>query len=526
MAKLKDWSDEEAEKAEDYHRLVEDWKFKKDGKGGFLGDRSLQVALNWRDKYNPNEAWAVMYADKPGGATDFQAVMRFLEDSEEKDEQEKAEKERQQQDKIRIRNLIIAIITVLLICVLGSFVFALWWAREAKKTELKAISSSARAYFASDQQLEALIESLKAGRELKQWYSQTIDSKTKLQVLAVLREIVYKVNERNRLEKHKDSVSCLSFSKDGKLLASGSEDKTIKLWKRDGSLFKEIDNKSPVKSLAFSPDGEVLISGDDDKTIKLWNIRSKAHPIKLPKQEDSVKSVDFSPDGKRFVSASGWGITLWEQNGKLTKNFPILHTAQVNSVKFIDNNTIASGSDDKTIKIWRIDGKEIASWEDSNQVVDIAFNSKRQLIASASGDEIKLWSRDRKRKEESLKEHKSKIFTLSFSHDGQSIASADENGRVIIWNLDTLKPIANLEGHSNSVASIRFSLDDRILASASYDNTIKLWSRDSKEPLTILDKHTDTVNEVSFSPDGQKIASASADKTVKLWSRDGKELKH
>ncbi|NJR75219.1 MAG: WD40 repeat domain-containing protein [Scytonema sp. CRU_2_7] len=401
--KLKDWSDEEAEKAEDYHRLVEDWKFKKDGKGGFLRDRQLAVALKWRDKYNPHEAWAAMYADKSGNAIDFNAVMRFLEDSEEKDEKEKAQKERQQQEKIRIRNLIIAIITILLICVLGSFVFALWWAREAKKSELKAISSSARASFASDQQLEALIESLKVGRELKQWYSQTIDSETKLQVLAVLREMVYKVNERNRLEKDTYWVRCLSFTKDGKLLASGSKDKTIKLWRRDGRLFKNMDNKSPVKSLAFSPDGEVLVSGDDENTIKLWSIH-KTHPImELPKQEGLVTSVDFSPDGKRFVSASERIITLWERNGKLIKKFPNLHTALVNSVKFIDNNTIASGSNDKTIKIWRIDGKEIASRKDSNQVVDIAFNPKRQLIASASGDEIKLWSRDGKQQGEPLK---------------------------------------------------------------------------------------------------------------------------
>ncbi|MDZ7966360.1 MAG: hypothetical protein RM368_15510 [Nostoc sp. DedSLP03] len=521
--KLQKWSDEEADKAEDYHRLVEDWKLKERKKGGLLNIRRLEVALDWCEKYNPDEAWAAMYADKSGDATDFKAVMQFLKDSKIEDEKKKAEEKRQQHIKIRLAFGLTAVVT--LACI---FLFFLW--RETKKGQLNALSSSSEAYFASDQQPDALIESLKAGRELKQWYSQAIDSKTKSQVLAVLREMVYKVNERNILKKHTGWVTCLSFSKDGKLLASGSEDKTIKLWERDGRFFNEMDNKSLVKSLAFSPDGEVLVSGDDEKTIKLWSIH-KTHPImELPKQEDSVTSVDFSPDGKRFVSASGRRITLWERNGRLIKIFPNLHTALVNSVKFLDNNTIASGSDDKTIKNWRIDGKEIATWEDTNKIADISFNPKLQLIASASGDQIKLWSRrDGKQQGKPLEGHNSTILTLNLSHDGQSLASADLDGRVIIWNWNTktltFEPIENIRGHHDDVSSVRFSPDDKTLASASYDQTVKFWSRDGKEALTILDKHTDTVNEVSFSPDGQKIASASTDNTVKLWSRDGKELK-
>jgi WD40 repeat protein len=538
--KLKDWSDEEAEKAEDYYRLVEAWKQHQVNKDNLLSDRRLSVALEWRKKHKPNSAWAKMYAEQSGESIDFDAVMRFLEDSVRQDEKNKEENERQQQQKIRQKNRTIAIISILALFVFIGFITSLLFLKEAKQKELKAFNSAAKAYFTSDRQLQALIEILKASRILKQWYP-VIDSEIQLQVLAVLRDMVYSVRERNVIT-HQDMVTCVSFSKNGQLVASGSDDEKILIWKYNSNEKIDIlDNKSAVRSLAFSPNGEILVSGDDNKTIKIWNILHKKLLAEIPNQEKSVTSLDFSPDGKRLVSVAEktitiWDMTPWTRTGKIIKIFNKKNENKINSVKFLDNKEIVLASNDRTIKILGIDGKEIKSWKNNVQVEDIAFNTKRQLIASASGSEVKLWSRDGKKIGKPLQAHKSIILKLDFSRDGQSIASADNDGRIIVWKSNTSNPMNlgsddaafsvsgfDIRGHEAPVYSISFSPNDKILASASADNTVKLWSSDEKEQMLIFDKHSDVVQEVHFSPDGKEFVSASNDNTVRLWSLDGKE---
>ena len=110
------------------------------------------------------------------------------------------------------------------------------------------------------------------------------------------------------------------------------------------------------------------------------------------------------------------------------------------------------------------------------------------------------------------------VSSVSFSPDGQMIASASADGTVKLWNLDG-KPVRTFPAHSrgaNKVSSVSFSPDGQIIASASYDRTVKLWSLDGTL-LQTCQGHSDWVTCVSFSPDGQMLASASKDCTVKLW---------
>jgi serine/threonine protein kinase len=200
------------------------------------------------------------------------------------------------------------------------------------------------------------------------------------------------------LEGHAWQVTSLSFSPDGRLLASGSNDNTIKLWRvADGLEVRTLTgHASSVNSVVFSPDGSLLASGSDDETIKLWRVADGALVRTLTGDTGAVSSVSFSPDGSLLASGSGDGtIKLWRVSDGLEVRTLTGHTGGVNSVSFSpDGSLLASGSGDKTIKLWRVaDGLEVRTLTGhTDWVRSVSFSSDGSLLASGSEDRtIKLW---------------------------------------------------------------------------------------------------------------------------------------
>ncbi|MFB2891907.1 AAA-like domain-containing protein [Aerosakkonemataceae cyanobacterium BLCC-F50] len=126
------------------------------------------------------------------------------------------------------------------------------------------------------------------------------------------------------------------------------------------------------------------------------------------------------------------------------------------------------------------------------------------------------------RERNSLSGHQNSVRSVSWSPDGQTLATASADKTVKLWNRQG-KLLQTLSGHQNSVTSVSWSPDGQTLASGSWDKTVKLWNRQGKL-LQTLQSHQSGVYSVSWSPDGQTLATASADKTVKLWNRQGKLL--
>ena len=395
-----------------------------------------------------------------------------------------------------------------------------WWEwRDSVRSQISAINQSSQALFASNQKLDALREAIRAKRQLRSIGVTT--PKIQHQVDSLLRRAVYGAVELNRLEGHSLEVKGAAFSPDGSLFASTSSDKTIKLWRQDGTLLKTLTgHQSGVLDVAFSPDSQLLASASEDKTIKLWN-RDGTELATLKQHDAAVNKIAFSPKGDILASASEDGsVKLW----RVSKSPSLLRTLSnrtpIKAVTFSrDGTTILTAGAEKTIKLWNKDGtflKTIAQHKDI--IWDVAISPDGNTIASASGDStLKLWNKNGQLIK-TLEGHQAPVASVAFSPDGKTIASASWDNTVKVWNKQgTL--LTTFQGHSDRVWKVAFSPDSQILASASLDKTIRFWKRESAL-LTILQGHSAPVIDVAISPNGQEIASASDDGTLKLWTQD------
>ncbi|MBD2743443.1 AAA-like domain-containing protein [Coleofasciculus sp. FACHB-1120] len=397
--------------------------------------------------------------------------------------------------------------------------------RQARISEIRAIASSSEGLFASNQGLDALIEAIKAKRKLQRL--GLADSSIDRTVENALRQAVYQADEYNRFSGHQAAVMAVDISPDSKLIASASVDKTVKLWRRDGTEIATLTgHQAIVRRVKFSPDGQLIASGSDDGTVKLWKLDGTLLK-NFQGNSLAVWGVAFSPDGQIIASASQDNtVKLWKLDGTLLKTFPARtgSGSTLTSVAFSpDGEIIASTSGDKTIKLWKLDGTLLRTLVGHTAVVSsVAFSPDGKTIVSVSGDKtIKVWKLDGTLLR-TLVGHTAVISSVAFSPDGQKIVSGSRDKTVKIWNIDGTE-LTTFSGHSASIWDVAWSRDGSFIASAGAENTVRLW--ESKNPLqTTITAHKGAIWGIDISADSSTIATSSEDGTVKLWSREGKLL--
>ncbi|KAJ5275561.1 hypothetical protein N7505_004106 [Penicillium chrysogenum] len=340
---------------------------------------------------------------------------------------------------------------------------------------------------------------------------------------------------RQTLDDHSSTVNSVAFSGDGLTLASGSDDNTVKLWDTATGNCRHTlkDHSSSVRSIAFSPNGLTLASGSYDSTIKLWDTATGNCRQTLKDHSRSVNLVAFSPDGSNLASGSeDKTIKLWDTATGNCRQTLKDHSDWVRSVAFSpDGLFLVSSSEDKTIKLWHIrTGTHRMPKGRSRSVGSVAFSPDEVTIAYGSNDNtIKRWDTVTDI-QETLKGHSLPVSSVAFSPNGLTLASGSHDKTIKLWDMATgAKPHTQrqvVEGRSSSVSSVVFSPNGLTLASGSDDNTIKLWDTATGRQWLTLKGHLRTVNSMAFSPNGLTLASGSDDYTINLWNiANGGQLK-
>ncbi|MGW2328497.1 nSTAND1 domain-containing NTPase [Streptomyces sp. NPDC001700] len=373
----------------------------------------------------------------------------------------------------RRTHLLVGTLSVLLLLALGATTVAVQKTAAADTQRRLAVSRElgARAGQVSEQSPEeAMILAL-------QGYQQAPTREARSSLLSS-----YARFYANQFTGHTKTVTGTAFAPNGRILATASDDHSVKLWDtRSHHLLATLTGHTDsVNAVAFSPDSRILATASDDHSVKLWDTRSHHLLATLTGHTGLVDGAVFSPDGRSLATASrDRTVRLWDARTHQQRALLTGHTDPVTYVAFSpDGHTVASADGGRTTRLW-----DVAS---------------RKTLAVLAG-------------------HTGAVATVAFSPDGRTLATAGNDHSVKLWDVQSHRLLATLSGHTNMVLNVAFSPDGRTLASTSMDGTIRLWRPQTRKPLAKLNVGP-PVYAVAFSPDGRSLASTGPGSTARLWN--------
>ncbi len=426
-----------------------------------------------------------------------------------------------QAQKRRLRQTKIAagVMGVLAILALGALATVYYQSQKSNEEQINALLTSAKLQYLSHQEIEALSTSLLAQNLVqKTWTSSPL---LRQSVQQTLQQMVQTIHEHNRLEGHTDTVKSVAFSPDGMMLATGSWDSTIRLWRKDGTL-KPVPvvmrHKQAINQVRFSPDGQWLVSSSDDGTVRRWT-RDGRLIYTLNIGAGRVGGLAVSPDGKILASVSADGyLRLWESKTGKSRGKVLAHQKSAEAV-VISAVGIITGGSDGVVRLWNNKAHfQKILLTNAGFITDIAVSPDKKWLAVAGQGAIYL---------KSLEQEKTRIIGwpnnkivsgVAFNPDGLTLAASSTDG-VRLWTLEGVLQSEFL-GHSREVTDVAYSPDGLTLATSSHDRTTRLWDL-AASVIIQRPAHPNHVISIAFTPDGKRVVTGGLASPFYLWTSKG-----
>ena len=330
---------------------------------------------------------------------------------------------------------------------------------------------------------------------------------------------------------HSEIVLQVAFSPDRRTVATGSEDKTVRLWHSEtGQLLRVLrGHRERITSVSFSPDGKLVASGSRDSTARIWDAVTgrQIHVLDDDFHVGEVNSIAFSPDGRTVATGSGGynfmrGFNtagIWDvATGRKLRELDGLQST-VLSIAFSPDGRIIATAADGTVRFWdAVSGRElrITNQRPGDRIHTVQFSADGRTVATLDFDSVRIWDMGTGQQVKALN-GPSGADIVAFSNDGRTVAAADLGAETVrLWDAVAGREMGVLEGHSyNSIYSVEFSPDGLAMAtipsSDPFDRekgyAIRLWDAATGRALQVLEgKHSKRVVDVGLGQDGNSLA--------------------
>ena len=340
---------------------------------------------------------------------------------------------------------------------------------------------------------------------------------------------------QNVLTGHNGRVSHATFSSDGTLLATSSEDGTARIWNpHTGTLQHTLTGHTDkVTHAAFNRGSTLLATSSEDGTARIWNPHTGTLKYTLEAQTDkkdtnqentdTVPQTAFNYHGTLLATTSGDRTArIWDPKTGKRQHTLTGHTGKVTHAAFNpEGSLLATSSEDGTARIWNPHTgtlQHILEGHDK-KVKHTAFNHDGRLLATTSNDgTTRIWDPHTGTLKHTLKGHTDDVVNAAFNPDGTLLATASEDGTTRIWNPHTGTLQHTLTGHTGKVTHTTFSPDGELLATTSNDRTTHIWNPETGTLQHTLTGHTGKVTHAAFNYDGTLLATTSDDRTARIWN--------